>query len=81
MEKIENGRRTISLTVRRLLSVAVVITLAVVAANAQVSCLGKCEQDYALCLRNQGNGLSATCLEIYDQCVEACTGAAGLILG
>ena len=83
MDKTENGRQTISWTIRRLLSIALVITLAVVVTNAQVGCLGICEQNLAQCLRNQGSDppSGGSCLENYENCVEDCLGSAGAILG
>lgn len=87
MEKSKDDRHTISRKVKRqvsaLLSIALFIALAVVPVNAQVECLGKCEESFVLCLRNQGNGLSfsASCIETYEQCVEACLGSASALLG
>ena len=83
MKESKNGRQTISRGDKRLLSIALVITFAVVAAKAQMSCVGICEQNLAQCIRNQGNGpsLTASCLEQFDICVENCLEAAGAVLG
>jgi hypothetical protein len=82
MEKTENGRQTISRTIKRLLPIALIIMLAVVVTHAQVACLGKCEQAFAQCVNEGGvESFTDSCLEVYDRCVEACIGAAGEILG
>jgi hypothetical protein len=74
----KSGRRVLGL-----LAIVLVIAFAVVAINAQVECVGVCEQNLAQCIRNQGNGgsLSASCIETFEACVEACLGEAGAILG
>jgi hypothetical protein len=87
MKDSKDGRQTISCKLERqvsaLLSIAVVVALAVVPIDAQVECLGKCEQKLAECIRNQGNGLSssASCIDDYEQCVDACLGATSAIRG
>lgn len=71
----------------RLLPIALVIALLVVgglSASAQVACLGACEADLAWCIRNSGPGgslFSASCLETYEACVDACLGRYSAILG
>ena len=85
MEKSETGRQTISNRIvrrRSLLSIALLVALSVVAsptAKAQVACLGKCEEQFALCLSNAEPGTS--CQDIYEACVEACLGGSAAILG
>jgi hypothetical protein len=87
MEDSKDSRQTISRKLKRqisaLLLIAVVVALAVVPIHAQVECLGRCEQTLAECIRNQGNGLSfsASCIDAYEQCVDACLGAASAIRG
>ena len=78
----KSGRQTISRTFKRLLSIALVLTLTVGVTSAQIECLGVCEQNLAQCV-NQGGGLNfaLTCLEIYELCVDNCIGAAGAVLG
>jgi hypothetical protein len=51
-------------------------------ANAQVECLGRCEQQLALCIAEGGRQSTDTCLGNYESCVNACLGrAARLLLG
>lgn len=82
MEMAKGGRQTIKRQVSRLLSITLFLALAVGVSQAQVACLGVCEQNFERCLRTTGNGpqFSATCLETYEACVEACLGSAGAIL-
>lgn len=82
MEKAKCGRKTIQRQVSGLLSLSLFIGLAVGVSQAQVACLGICEQNFELCLRNSGNNPQPTngCLETYEACVEACLGSAGAIL-
>src|SRR4030095_11969522 len=71
MEKSKDGRQTISrkvkLQISAIPSIALLILLAVVPINAQVECLGRCEEKLAQCIQNQGNGLnfSASCIDSY----------------
>ena len=71
----------------RLLPIAFVIAMVVVgspSASAQVECLGVCEANFAACLRNSGPGgseFSASCLETFEACVDACLGRYSAILG
>lgn len=87
MKKSETGRQTISQrAVRRrgLLSIALLIAVSVVASSrvtAQVECLGVCEAQFVGCLRNEGPVLSASCLETYEACVNACLGGYAAVLG
>ena len=51
-------------------------------ANAQVECLGRCEQQLALCVAEGGQQFTGSCLENYESCVNGCLGrAARLLLG
>lgn len=91
MNKWKAGCQLISPRIRgrkfRLLRIAMVIALFVVgtpSASAQVECLGVCEAQFAECLRNSGpggSGFSASCLETYEVCVDACLGRYSAILG
>lgn len=48
-------------------------------AQAQVTCLGICEQNLEACIRNGGgSSLAPTCIEIWEACVAACVGSAPL---
>lgn len=79
MKKRETGRKTISL-----LSIALFIALTVAASSgvkAQVECLGACEAQFELCLRNGGSEFAPTCLDTYEACVDACLGGSAAILG
>lgn len=84
MKKSETDSQTISQRVvrhRSLLSIALCIALSGVASpgvRAQVACLGKCEEQFALCLSNTEPGTS--CLDTYEACVEACLGGSAAIL-
>ena len=90
MQNWKAGRKTISQrSVRRQVSVlvAVVLFLAVslfsgTRVNAQVECIGVCEQQYAECLRNGANypAFAPTCLDTYEACVDACLGSFAALL-
>lgn len=86
MEKLKAGRQTISQrTLKRdLLSIAFVIALAVMASprvQAQVECLGACEEQFATCLANQNpNSISPACQDAYEACVDACLGGSAGVL-
>lgn len=58
---------TSALSTALLVAVLLVSNLSV---KAQVQCLAKCEQDYALCLFSSVPG--STCLELYEACTEGC---------
>ncbi len=47
-------------------------------ANAQVECLGACEQQYSGCLRIGG---SSTCQDLFEACVNACLGRSAALMG
>jgi hypothetical protein len=92
MEKSQGGRTTMSQrafkrAVTGLLSIALVIGFVVVAsttANAQVECISACEAQLANCIRNQGNGgslLGATCVQLFEACVDLCLGQYADVLG
>lgn len=92
MKQGKAGRQPISLRVIRrpefrLLSITLLIALSMVgnsSVSAQVECLGGCEAQLASCVRNStpGNSLfSASCLETYEACVDACLGGYSVILG
>ena len=85
MKKWKIRRQTISerSRVRRitgLLAVAFLLASPAVA-SAQVDCLGKCEQQLALCVQNGGSEPGADCLSHYDACVDACLGGSAGVLG
>jgi hypothetical protein len=84
MKSLKTGRETISQrAVKRLtsglLSMAFLIALPVLATskvNAQVECLGACEEQYEACVRNSGDNPapSGGCQATYEACVDACLG-------
>jgi len=44
-------------------------------ANAQVvDCMGKCEQQLALCVAGGGRQFKSSCQDAYESCLEACLG-------
>lgn len=46
-------------------------------ANAQVvDCMGKCEQQFALCVaEGGGQHFKSSCQDAYESCIEKCLGA------
>jgi hypothetical protein len=76
---------TVKTTGSTLMSIVLLGSIFLVAAtnaNAQVECLGRCEQQLALCIAEGGRQSTGTCLENYESCVNACLGrAARLLLG
>lgn len=91
MNKLKAGCQPVSSRTRRrifrLLPIALVIALFVAGgpgASAQVECLGVCEANFAACIRNSGPGgsvFSASCLETFEACVDACLSRYSAILG
>jgi hypothetical protein len=77
-----NSLRTVARQIAYRFSVALLIAVYLVAgltAQAQVSCLGICEQNLEACTRNNDVlSLAPTCIEIWEACVAACVGATPL---
>ena len=78
--------RVVRRQILRLLPIALFIALSVVGTprvGAQVECLGVCEAQLASCVGGPRFGdlqLSASCLETYEACVDACLGSFNAIL-
>jgi hypothetical protein len=51
-------------------------------AQAQVTCMGICEQNLEACIRNGGgSSLAPTCVEVYEACISACVAGAASLIG
>ena len=60
-----------------LMSILLLGTLSLVPAtkaNAQVDCMGRCEQQYALCVASGGRQFKSSCQDAYESCIDACLG-------
>ena len=76
MEKKNFGRKRL---VSGLLTIAFLMAITVSGsrqANAQVECLGVCEEQLVGCIRNSGNGpqVGLDCISLYQTCVDNCLG-------
>ena len=77
---MQNSRKQLS----RLSSLVLFIALSVAQspkAQAQVACIGLCEQQLADCLRNSGPVQSPSCGDLYEICVNNCVGLFAARLG
>ena len=81
------SQRAFKRAVTGLLIITLVIGSVAVASTTafgQIECISACESQLATCIRNQGNGgslLSATCVQIYEACIDLCLGQYADILG
>ena len=73
---------TVKTTLMSIVLFAALFSVPVTKVNAQAECLAICDQQYTQC-RNSGGGqqISASCLETYELCVDACLGSFVTLLG
>ena len=88
MQNSRVGRRAVSRRAVRhqvpiLMSIVLFIALSVVPTSvvqAQVACLGACEEQFAACLQRSGR-FSMRCQDNYESCVNNCLGSFAVLLG
>jgi hypothetical protein len=88
MQNSRVGRQTVSQRTARqqvsiLMSIVLFVALSVVPSSrvqAQVECLGACEEQYAACVGHSGH-VSMLCQDTYEICVNGCLGSFAALLG
>ena len=88
MQNSRVGRQTVSQQAVRqqvsiLMSIVLFVALSVVPSSvvqAQVECLGACEEQYAACIGHPGH-VSMICQDSYENCVNSCLGSFATLLG
>jgi hypothetical protein len=78
------SRQAVATTGSILMSIVLFSALSLVPTtnvNAQVECLGRCEQQLSLCLASGSGEQPAGCMSAYEACVDACLGAFTALLG
>lgn len=88
MQNSRVGRQIVSQRAARhqvsiLMSIVLFIALTVVPSSvvqAQVKCLGACEEQFATCIEQPGQIL-LRCVDTYEICVNSCLGGFATLLG